>query len=130
MPRERFVIRPGKICTMDKNNVAEQDTLSPIVVEVIRKAPGLFSKTWMVRDVDHDPQGKHLFACNEKYLDPVGMNVIRYRADTPVINDVDINTIKNVIEDIQDNKKIDEKVLNRLKALLTKLEFYNSLSGV
>lgn len=130
MPRERFVIRPGKICTMDKNNVAGQDTLSPIVVEVIRKSPGLFSKTWMVRDVDHDPQGNHLFACNEKYLDPVGMNVIRYRADTPVINDVDINTIKNVIEDIQDNKKIDEKVLNRLKALLTKLEFYNSLSGV
>ena len=130
MPRERFVIRPGKICVVDRDNKSEQDATGAIVVEVIRKTPGLFSRTWMVRDVDHDPEGKYLFACNEKYLDPVGMNVLRYRADIPVINEVDINTLKNIIEDYKQPMKITEKTIKNLQALLVKLEFYNSLTGV
>lgn len=139
--KEKFILQPGKICTLDKDNVLKQDEHGTIFVEIVREVPKakLFGpKMYEVVGAGKDkvkmPQP---VVVPETILSPEGMAVIRYPSDNPVINNNDIwalniaiNFITNPRNSFIDNSDKDKSVIHRLKALMEKLKYYSSTNEV
>lgn len=141
MKHEKFIIRPGKICTFDTKNLLKKDTDSIIhveVVDLIKKKPfgrSIWSVIGAAGDENILAQPIHV---PEFLLSPVGMSIIRNPTDFPVINEKDIQLLKELIYYFDNPPKesgitflsITDKNLNRLKALLEKMELSRSMRDV
>ena len=134
MKREKFIIRPGKICTLDAKNVLKQNCTGVVHVEVLEKIKyrGIVSGRWwkvvgsgLDNNVLPDP-----ITVPENLLQPSGMAVIRYPSDFPIINNKDVDALDFIINAFDQTPKNNQYVLipnktnvdiNRLKALREKL---------
>lgn len=131
---EKFIIRPGKTCILDAQNILNQDCTGVVHVEVLREVKSTIpfqDKRWEVIGAGPD---KNILTnpvvVPERLLQPSGMVVIRYPSDIPIINDNDIRALDTIIKAFDDTPRnvpyvtIPQKSsvdINRLKALREKL---------
>lgn len=141
MKREKFILQPGKICTIDKNNVFKQGPDGLVYVEIVKKTrryklfgPMFYMVKGALEDTDKLKQPIEVPAT---ILSPAGMSVIRYPSDIPTINAIDLDAMMHVIQYLTDANKCDfmkldteKKLTRRVIALTEKLRFYISLSEV
>lgn len=139
--REKFVIQPGKICTLDAKNLLKRDTTGTILVEVLgaAKHKEIGMPWWNIvgcgpdRDIMPEP-----IEVPEFLLSPDGMVVIRNPTDFPIINDKDIALLKELIHYFENPPKdkgitilsIKDESLQRLKALLVKMVTAKSMREI
>lgn len=139
--KEKFILRPGKICTLDKDNILKQDEYGTIFVEIVRQVPkkSLFGPRFfeIIGADDDKVKLPNSVVVPETLLSPEGMSVIRYPADNPVVNNKDIWALDIAIKFITDpknsfidNSDKDRSVVNRLKSLMEKLKYYSSSDEV
>lgn len=139
--KEKFVLCPGKICTLDKDNTLKQDEHGTIFVEIVREVPRkkIFGPRLFEIIGAGDDKVKMLnpIIVPETLLSPEGMSVIRYPSDNPVVNNSDvwalgiaINFITDPKNNFIDNSDKDRSVVHRLKALMEKLKYYTSSNEV
>ena len=133
--REKFILQPGKICTFDKDNKLKKDVNSVIFVEIIEEVPKgkIFGPRHfkVIGAGDDKIKLPEPIIVPETLLSPVGMAVIRYPDDNPVINNKDLWALNIAIKFITspqnnftDNSDKDRSVVNRLCALREKLKYY------
>lgn len=132
---KKFILRPGKICTFDKDNKLKKDVNSVIFVEIVQEVkkdklfgPRMFKVIGAGDDKIKLPDP---IVVPETLLSPEGMAVIRFPEDNPVINTKDIWALEIAIGFITspqnnfiDNSDKDKSVINRLNALREKLKYY------
>ena len=126
MKRNKFIIQPGKICSLDRNNTAlKQDSSGIVHVEVLRLVKkGLFGKNvWEVKEAD-DPTGQS-FKCLEEHLFPEGMSIIRFPANIPEFDRRDIKALEDALI-----YNLPKDTTKRLEALKEKIEFCVHLKEV
>lgn len=140
---KQFILQPGKICTLDINNIAKQDENGIIRVVIVKqiKTPLFSQKQFLVKPIDEDGSinDKNEFKVNEEFLFPDGMCVIRYPSNIPVINNMDLDaveTARNLLNgDVfnflsADKRKIASICANRLSVITEKFKFYMKIQEV
>ena len=142
---KRFIIQPGKICTLDIANIAKQDDRGISRVVVIKELKtSIFSKRqFLVRPVDEDGNIDdslvNEFKVNEEFLFPDGMCIIRYPSDIPVLNNEDLNAVENAFALLNgeafnslstDKRKIASMCSNRLSMIIDKFKYYMKIQEV
>lgn len=139
--KEKFVLQPGKICTLDKNNTLNQNDNGVVFVEIIQEVsktklfgPRMFKVIGAANDKVKMPEP---IIVPETLLHPEGMSIIRYPSDNPVVNNKDIwalDIVLNFITDSNshfiDNSDKDKSVIHRLRALKEKLKYYQKSDEV
>ena len=71
--RERFILQPGKICTIDPNNVANQTTEGITRVVIVKEIPTSIFKQrkFLVKPIRDNCEIEELaFETNEEFLFP------------------------------------------------------------
>lgn len=138
----RTILQPGKICTFDPLNAYKQADSGILHVRLVERVKyKLFGKSlWKVcpyLDANED----NAFVCPEYLLYPEGMAVIRYPADTPTFNELDLQTLEIVVKNFDkayNNAKetyhssyndsssyvrsVTPKDIDRLKAIMEKID--------
>lgn len=138
MKREKFILRPGKVCTFDAENILKKNELNGVItVEIVEEIPKkkLFGPRWFKvigvgKDAYKLPESVDV---PETFLSPSGMSVIRNPANFPAVNNLDIQALDYVIKSLEnptDMVVINNKTIARLKALREKMYFYNSFTEV
>ena len=117
MKRIKFEIIPGKICTIDPNNLMNNDSTGLCIVKVIKllKYKPFGKSIWSVEDVENNI----LYEVKENVLSPSGMSIIRHDPNMPIFNDISIDTLNTAINLLSPN---DNNLINRLKALKEKID--------
>lgn len=134
MKKEKFVIQPGKICTLDPENIFKQNDMGTIHVEIIERVKWKpFGKSiWRVRDTMNDDVP--ILSVPEKLLFPYGMSVIRNPLNLPIFNRMDLHAINTIIYGIENpdpsNNEEIQRNINRLKAVENKIRLAISLTEV
>jgi len=129
-------LEPGCICIFDAHNVHKQDENGLVQVEILEEMPKngfLGPRMFKIKGTGDDANKlTDPIIVPEYLLNYAGMIVIRYPSDPPMINNVDIMAVKTAIKMIQNPTTTicDKKTINRLKALVEKLEFNMSLTEV
>ena len=138
MKREKFILRPGKICVFDANNALKKSEISGIItVEIIEEIPKkrLFGPRWFriigtANDLYKLPEP---IETPETFLSPSGMVVIRNPDNFPTVSNLDIQALDYVIKSLENPRDmivINNKTISRLKALREKMNFYISFTEV
>lgn len=142
MNSKKFILQPGKICTLDPMNFLNFTVNGPIFVEIIEevkhKQGFLKPKIRYFKVVGAGDDLSKLpspIEVPETYLYPEGMSVIRFPSEFPVINNMDIRALEIIISylpqsNFVDNADAKKSVYARLNALLDKLKFYSKLDEV
>lgn len=134
MKKEKFVIQPGKICTLDPENIFKQNDMGTIHVEIIERVKWkpFGGSIWRVRDTMNDDVP--ILSVPEKLLFPYGMSVIRNPLNLPIFNRMDLHAINTIIYGIENpdpsNNEEIQKNINRLKAVENKIRLAISLTEV
>lgn len=127
--RQKFIIQPGKVCTFDAENHGKADELFSIkrvlVLEVVKKS---IFKPRMVICAPIDENGLAIgdnICVPESVLKPDGFMIIRYPVSSPVISNIDVDTLQSVINILQQSTTdVSSAQIQRLQALNEKLNFY------
>lgn len=98
--REKFVIRPGKVCSLDpvvnRAGLTDNDPLYVTVKKLVKWRP-FGRSTWEVEYTNID--GKiSTFSCSERALAPEGMSFIRYPGDSPYFSAKDSKVLGDLID--------------------------------
>lgn len=151
--RVKFKIKEGMVCSFDpENNLKQKDTGISHVLVLKKIKSGFFglASKWLVQnadDVHSEP-----FSCSEFFLEPSNSLIMRFPADVPSFNDVDVadleffvkilnnEHVKNSLYMIllsNDNNKSNqlslsvlENKINRLTAIKDKIKFCNELMEI
>lgn len=126
---ERFIIQPGKVCTFDAENAGRADELFSIkrvlVLDVKRKS---IFKPRMVLCAPINENGLAIgdnVWIPECLLKSDGFMIIRYPISSPVISNIDVDTLQSVINILQrSTTDVSSAQIQRLRALNEKLNFY------
>lgn len=142
---KRFIIQPGKICTIDPANIAKQNDKGIVRVIVVKevKTPLFSKKQFLVKPIDDsgniDLDLAAEFKVNEEFLFPDGMCIIRYPSDIPVINNMDLDAVESTISLLNgevfnflstDKRKIASMCANRLSMIADKFKYYMKVQEV
>lgn len=108
----RTILQPGKICTFDPLNAYKQADSGILHVRLVERVKyKLFGKSlWKVcpyLDVNDD----NSFVCPEYLLYPEGMAVIRYPADTPTFNEIDLRALDIIMNQFEKDYMSNEQIL-------------------
>ena len=135
--REKFILQPGKVCTFDCKNALNQDENGIIFVEIIEEIPkkSLFGPRWFKIKATGDDEFKlpDPIEVPENALKPEGMVVVRYPANFPSINNLDVDALGVLVKAIDNPSeaiKFTPAMINRLRALHEKLDFFSKLTEV
>ena len=130
--RLKWHITPGLVCTIDPKNTLKQDTTGVEEVIIIGRKKRRWFKydLWEVRDASYQPGTSDKapsFIIPENYLLPSGMTIIRFPADIPTFNDLDVAVVQKIIDGLDpangSKLTISTKDYDRLKALKEKMLF-------
>lgn len=139
--KEKFILQPGKVCTFDCKNSLEQDENGIIFVEIVEEIPkkSLFGPRWFTIKGTGDDDFKlpNPIEVPETALKPEGMVVIRNPANFPTINNLDVEALASILKFIDnplDNQALininNKKIIDRLRALHEKLDFFSRITEV
>lgn len=135
--KEKFILQPGKVCTFDINNTLHQDDNGIIFVEIVEEIPKktLFGPRWFKIKGTGEDEFKlpDPIEVPENVLKPEGMVVVRYPANFPSINNLDVEALGMLIKVIDNPSeviKLTPAMINRLRALHEKLDFFSKLTEV
>lgn len=138
---KRAKIRPNDICAYDVNNTLKNSVTAPthmIALERLKYRP-FGNSIWKCSNLEDDSVINYVFV-TEKLLTPAAIAIVRNPANMPIINDDDINLIKQVLS-LENNvlKKgkvagLDmgptEDMINGLNKLLTKFETLSKMQNI
>ena len=139
--RKRFILQPGKICTIDPNNVANQTTEGITRVVIVKEIPTSIFKQrkFLVKPICDNGEIEELpFETNEEFLFPDGMMVIRTPSNIPVLNNMDLDAVETAVKMLDaafnflspDKKKLTIGCIERLGALKEKFKYYMKIKEV
>lgn len=139
--RERFILQPGKICTIDPNNVANQTTEGITRVVIVKEIPTSIFKQrkFLVKPIRDNCEIEELsFETNEEFLFPDGMMVIRTPSNIPVLNYMDLDAVEMAVKMLDaafnflspDKKNLTIGCIKRLEALKEKFKYYMKIKEV
>lgn len=108
----KSIIQPGKICTFDPLNVSKQADSGITLVRLIERVKFKFfgKSLWKVCPY-LDTNGEESFICPEYLLYPEGMTVIRYPADTPTFNELDLRALDIIMNQFEKDYMSNEQIL-------------------
>ncbi len=138
---KRAKIRPNDICVYDVNNTLKNSVTAPahmIALERVKYRP-FGNSTWKCSNLEDDSAINYVLV-TEKLLTPAAIAIVRNPANMPIINDDDINLIKQVLS-LENNvlKKgkvagLDmeptEDMINNLNKLLIKFETLSKMQNI
>lgn len=140
---KQFILQPGKICTIDPSNVANQNDKGVVRVIIVKeiKTPLFCKKQFLVKPIDEygDIVDGYEFKVNEEFLFPDGMCVIRYPSDVPFINTMDLDAVESALNLLNsdafnflssDKRKIASMCANRLSMIIEKFKYYMKIQEV
>ena len=140
---KQFILKPGKICTLDPANVANQyeNGICRVIIVKQMKTPLFSKKQFVVKPVDEcgNIDDEVELTVNEEFLFPDGMCIIRYPSDLPVINDKDLDAVETALDLLNgpifnllstDKRKIASMCTDRLSAIAEKFKYYMKIQEV
>ena len=141
---KQFILQPGKICTIDPANIANQTELGIHRVIIIRevRTPLFSQRKFIVKPVDDDGNivDDMEFETNECFLFPDGMCIIRYPSKMPMINQMDLDAVEVAHSLINsgltfnqmgnDKRRLASICAERLSAIAEKFKYYMDVQEV
>ena len=140
---KQFILQPGKICTLDPANVANQyeNGIYRVIIVKQIKTPLFSKKQFIVKPVDEcgNIDDEVELTVNEEFLFPDGMCIIRYPSNLPVINDKDLDSVETALDLLNgpifnllstDKRKIASMCADRLSAIAEKFKYYMKIQEV
>ena len=138
---KRAKIRPNDICVYDVNNTLKNSVTAPthmIALERVKYRP-FGNSIWKCSNLEDDSAINYAFV-TEKLLTPAAIAIVRNPANMPIINDGDINLIKQVLS-LENNvlkkgkvagldMKPTEDMINGLNKLLIKFETLSKMQNI
>lgn len=138
---KRAKIRPNDICVYDVNNTLKNSVTAPthmIALERLKYRP-FGNSIWKCSNLEDDSVINYVFV-TEKLLTPAAIAIVRNPANMPIINDDDINLIKQVLS-LENNvlkkgkvagldMKPTEDMINSLNKLLIKFETLSKMQNI
>lgn len=138
---KRAKIRPNDICVYDVNNTLKNSVTAPthmIALERVKYRP-FGNSTWKCSNLEDDSAINYVLV-TEKLLTPAAIAIVRNPANMPIINDDDINLIKQVLS-LENNvlkkgkvagldMKPTEDMINGLNKLLIKFETLSKMQNI
>ncbi len=130
------------ICTFDPYNDFKQSASGLIHVRVLRLHKNSLIKKKRLWKVECVETPENTYTVPESHLFPCGMSVVRYPVDMPVFGDFDLKYIDraidlidgmdaNTFKSLSNNAKYKKyDVVNRLKAIAMKINYYNSMRDI
>lgn len=150
----KFKVQAGMVCAFDPGNMINQRDSEITHVLIHNKVKHRFrgKSVWLVQNADDIHSD--VFTCPEYLLKPINASVMRFPANVPEFNDLDIDTLEYFAKllsreetlkflckthnelanpfDIHSNYSISdmEKKVNRLKAIYDKIKFCKELRDI
>lgn len=138
---KRVKIRPNDICVYDINNTLKNSVTAPthmIALERVKYRP-FGNSTWKCSNLEDDSTINYILV-TEKLLTPAAIAVVRNPANMPVINDDDIDLIKQVLSlenEVLKKGKVagldmepTNNMINGLNKLLIKFETLSKMQNI